>query len=60
MGVYSSESIKKYINFYNIIKEKRAKHPFAIFNTGRAEKINQERIGGAFLIFIQQRLIIVR
>ena len=25
MGVYSSDSITKYINFYDIIKEKRAK-----------------------------------
>ena len=38
MGVYSSDSIAKYINFYNIIKEKRAKHPFPIFNTDRESK----------------------
>ena len=38
MGVYSSDSITKYINFYEIIKEKRAKYPFAIFNTGRENK----------------------
>ena len=35
MGVHSSDSIAKYINFYDIIKEKRAKYPFAIFNTDR-------------------------
>ena len=38
MGVYSSDSIIKYINFYNIIKEKRAKYPFAIFITDREKK----------------------
>ena len=35
MGVYSSNSITKYIYFYEIIKEKDAKCPFAIFNTDR-------------------------
>ena len=38
MGVYSSDSITKHINFYNIIKEKRAKDPFRIFNTNRENK----------------------
>ena len=38
MGVYSSDSITKYINFYDIIKERRAKYPFAIFNTDRENK----------------------
>ena len=38
MGVYSSDSITKYINFYDIIKEKKAKHSFAIFNTDRESK----------------------
>ena len=38
MGVYSSDSITKYINIYEIIKEKRAKFPFAIFNTDRENK----------------------
>ena len=38
MSVYSSDSIEKYINFYNIIKEKRAKYPFALFNTDRENK----------------------
>ena len=38
MGVYSVDSITNYINFYNIIKEKRAKYPFAIFNTDRGNK----------------------
>ena len=39
MGVYSSVSITKYIKFYDIIKEKRAKYPFAIFNTDRENKL---------------------
>ena len=38
MGVYSSDSITKYINFYDIIKDKRARYPFAIFNTDRENK----------------------
>ena len=38
MGVYSSDSITKYINFYNVIKEKSSKYPFAIFNTNRENK----------------------
>ena len=33
MGVYSSDSIRKYIKFYDIIRDRKAKHPFAIFNT---------------------------
>ena len=45
MGVYSSNSITKYINFYEIIKAKNAKYPFAIFNTDRENK-PQEHIGG--------------
>ena len=49
MGVYSSYSITKYINFYDIIKEIRAKYP-----TPR-EKINQEHIGRAFLMFMQKK-----
>ena len=38
MGVYSSDSITKYINFYDIIKQKKAKYPFAIFNSDRENK----------------------
>ena len=33
MGVYSMDSITKYINFYEIIKKRNGKYPFAIFNT---------------------------
>ena len=38
MGVYWADSITKYVNFYDIIKEKRAKCPFTIFNTDRENK----------------------
>ena len=38
VGVYSSHSVAKYINFYDIIKEKRAKDPFVIFSTVREYK----------------------
>ena len=38
VGVYLSDSITKYINFYNIIKEKIAKYPIAIFSTDRKNK----------------------
>ena len=38
VGGYSSDLITKYINFYDIIKERRAKHPFSIFNTDRENK----------------------
>ena len=35
MGVYSMDSIARYINFYEIIKKRNTKYPFAIFNTDR-------------------------
>ena len=35
MGTYSVDSITRYINFYEIIKRKNAKYPFAIFNTDK-------------------------
>ena len=35
MSTYSIDSITKYINFYEIIKRRNAKYPFAIFNTGK-------------------------
>ena len=35
MSTYSIDSIMKYINFYEIIKQKNAKYPFAIFNTDK-------------------------
>ena len=35
MGTYSIDSITKYINFYEIIKRRNVKYPFAIFNTNK-------------------------
>ena len=35
MGTYSVDSITKYINFYEVIKRRNAKYPFAIFNTDK-------------------------
>ena len=35
MGVYSMDSITRYKNFYEIIKKRNVKCPFAIFNTDR-------------------------
>ena len=59
MGVYSSDSITKYINFYEIINEKRAKYPFAIFNTDRENKPGM--CWWSFLdIYPKKRLVIIR
>ena len=38
IGVYSSNSLRRYINYYKIIKEKRCRYPFAIFNIDRVNK----------------------
>ena len=38
MGVYSMDSITRYINFYKIIKKRNEKYPFAIFDTDRHNK----------------------
>ena len=35
MTVYPMDSITRYINFYEIIKQKNGKCPFAIFNTDK-------------------------
>ena len=35
MGTYSIDSIMKYINFYETIKKRHTKYPFAIFDTDR-------------------------
>ena len=35
MATYSIDSITKYINFYEIIRHRNAKYPFAIFNTDK-------------------------
>ena len=38
MGVYSIDSITRYINFYEIIKKRNEKYPFVIFNTDKHNK----------------------
>ena len=35
MGTYSTDSITRYINFYEIIKRRNTKYLFAIFNTNK-------------------------
>ena len=35
MGTYSIDSITKYINFYEIIKQRSTKYLFAVFNTDK-------------------------
>ena len=35
MSTYSIDSITRYINFYEIIKQRNAKYLFAIFNTDK-------------------------
>ena len=35
MGTYSIDSITNYINFYEVIKRRNGKYPFAIFNTDK-------------------------
>ena len=39
MGMYSTDSITKYIDFYEIIKRRNAKYPFAIFNTDKHNEL---------------------
>ena len=38
IGVYSMDSITRYINFYKIVKKRNGKYPFAIFNTDKHNK----------------------
>ena len=38
MGIYSIDSIAIYINFYEIIRKRNGRYPFAIFNTDRYNK----------------------
>ena len=38
MGVYSIDSITRYIYFYKIIRKRNGKYPFAIFNTDKHNK----------------------
>ena len=53
MGVYSLDSITKYVNFYNIKKKEQSIH---LRFWATTEKINEEHIGGAFLIFMQKKI----
>ena len=47
MGTYSIDSITKYIDFYEIIKKRNAKYPFAIFNTDKHNE-PEDNTGGVF------------
>ena len=38
VGTYSIDSVTKYINFYEIIKHRNVKYPFAMFNTSKENK----------------------
>ena len=38
MGTYSAHPINRYIIFYEIIKRRNAKYPFAIFSTDKENK----------------------
>ena len=37
-GVYSMDSITRYITFYKIMRKRNGKYPFAIFNTDKHNK----------------------
>ena len=37
-GVYSSDTINKYINFHKILKTNKSHYPFVILNTSRENK----------------------
>ena len=39
MGTYLIDSITKYINFYEIIKRRNGKYPFAISNTDKENEL---------------------
>ena len=44
MGTYSIDSITKYINFYEIIRHRNAKYPFAIFNTDKESEPGKQTL----------------
>ena len=54
MGVYSIDSITKYISFYKIIKKRNRKYPFAIFNTDKHDKPGMHC--GVLWTFIQRKI----
>ena len=47
MGTYSIDSITKYVNFYEKIKRRNGKYPFAISNTDK-----ENELGGSWWSFI--------
>ena len=51
VGTCSIDSITRYVNFYEIIKRRNAKYPFAIFNT---DKENGPGTRGVLWIFTQK------
>ena len=52
MGIYSMDSITRYINFYELIKRKNGKYPFAIFNTDEHDKPGRDWWSSNFLLQI--------
>ena len=54
MGTYSIDSITIYINFFEIIKRRNAKYPFAILTL--TKKMNQVFTGGVLWTFIQKTI----
>ena len=65
MGTYSIDSITKYINFYEIIKQRNAKYLYAIFNTDKEKEpgvhwwsfINIQPKNNLFLILMAQKVL---
>ena len=41
MGTYSIDNVTKYIDFYSIIKKRKAKYPFAIFSTAKENEVRK-------------------
>ena len=52
MGVYSSDLITKFLNFYKDNKKSITHSKFSTVT----EKISQQHIGGSFLIFTQKKI----
>ena len=57
MGVYSIDSITKYINFYEI-KNKNGKYPFVIFNTDKLN--NPDTLWWSFMdIHLKKEFVVI-
>ena len=57
MGVYSIDSITKYINFYEI-KNKNGKYPFVIFNTDKLN--NPDTLWWSFMdIHLRKEFVVI-